>query len=244
METIAERCQLAFQGVPNETRKSRANGTTLFERVLPGPDRMYPDTDSAPISVSDEMIETARRQLPIDLQERLKQLSEWQAPPDSYTYILRNNLMPVLEQMSDEYKLVPRFLVRMYAHTLKSLQGRDPLPFGNERISDLLKFIQKRNLNLDILPAILKVLYNNPNMVFSSILSVIGYKQTQPDEVYKEIPVLRQMFGKLKRKSGVRADAEVNWIMGSLRKPALGNVSLKELRARIEAEIAAEVSHA
>jgi len=42
----------------------------------------------------------------------------------------------------------------------------------------------------------------------------------------------------------VRADAEVNWIMGSLRKPALGNVSLKELRARIEAEIAAEVSHA
>ncbi|MBM4399686.1 MAG: Glu-tRNA(Gln) amidotransferase subunit GatE, partial [Candidatus Cloacimonetes bacterium] len=38
VETITERCQLAFKGVPNETRKSRANGTTLFERVLPGPD--------------------------------------------------------------------------------------------------------------------------------------------------------------------------------------------------------------
>lgn len=244
VETITERCQLAFQGVPNETRKSLANGTTLFERVLPGPDRMYPDTDSAPISVSDEMIETARRQLPIDLQERLKQLSEWQAPPDTFTYILRNNLMPVLERMSSEFEVQPRYLVRMYAHTLKSLQGSDPLPFGNERISDLLKFIRKRGLAWDILPAMLKVLYQNPNMVFSSILSVIGYKQVEPAEIYEQIPVLRQIFGKLKRKSGVRADAEVNWIMGSLRKPALGNVSLKELRAGIEAEIAAEVSHA
>ncbi|MFO7660479.1 MAG: Glu-tRNA(Gln) amidotransferase subunit GatE, partial [Candidatus Cloacimonadaceae bacterium] len=94
LETITERCQLAFQGVPNETRKSRANGTTLFERVLPGPDRMYPDTDSAPISVSDEMIEAARQLLPVDLKDRLNQLAEWKAPLDAYTYVLRNNLMP------------------------------------------------------------------------------------------------------------------------------------------------------
>jgi len=49
IETVAERCRLAFVGVPNETRKGLADGTTVFERVLPGPDRMYPDTDSSPI---------------------------------------------------------------------------------------------------------------------------------------------------------------------------------------------------
>lgn len=244
VETITERCQLAFQGVPNETRKSRANGTTLFERVLPGPDRMYPDTDSAPISVSDEMIEAARKLLPVDLKERLNQLAEWKAPLDAYTYILRNNLMPVLEKMSADFEISPRYLVRVYAHILKSLQGRDPLPFDNERVADLLKFIKKRELAIDIMPAMLKVLYNNPNMLFSSILSVIGYKQIKPEEIYEQIPILRQMFSKHKRKNGVRADAEVNWIMGSLRKLALGNVSLRELRTKIEAEIALEVSHA
>ena len=38
----------ATQGVPHETRQPFADGSTQFERILPGPDRMYPDTDSPP----------------------------------------------------------------------------------------------------------------------------------------------------------------------------------------------------
>ena len=57
LETIEERCQMALEGIPNETRKSFEDGTTIFERVLPGADRMYPDTDSAPIPLEDEYIE-------------------------------------------------------------------------------------------------------------------------------------------------------------------------------------------
>ncbi len=41
----------ALDGVPHETRQPLPDGTTDFERILPGPDRMYPDTDSAPIPV-------------------------------------------------------------------------------------------------------------------------------------------------------------------------------------------------
>ncbi len=42
------RAREALQGVPNETRQAFWDGTTGFERVLPGPDRMYPDTDLPP----------------------------------------------------------------------------------------------------------------------------------------------------------------------------------------------------
>ena len=38
----------ATDGVPNETRQPFPDGSTDFERILPGPDRMYPDTDSPP----------------------------------------------------------------------------------------------------------------------------------------------------------------------------------------------------
>jgi glutamyl-tRNA(Gln) amidotransferase subunit E len=244
VETITERCQLAFTGVPNETRKSLPNGTTLFERVLPGPDRMYPDTDSAPISIPDEVIEEARKHLPVDLKERLNQLAGWNVPLDAYTYILRNNLMPVLEQMAADYELKPKFLALIYAHTLKSLQGRDPLPFCNERIEDMLKFIKKRKLTLDILPAMLKVLFNNPNMEFASILSLIGYKQVECHEIYDQIPTLRLIFSKFRLKASTKPTAEADWIMGRLRKNALGNVPLKELHANVETAIRAEVSHA
>ena len=58
LETVEERFRMAFEGVPNETRKTFADGTNMFERVLPGRDRMYPDTDSEPIPLTDEYINT------------------------------------------------------------------------------------------------------------------------------------------------------------------------------------------
>ncbi|MCP4566573.1 MAG: Glu-tRNA(Gln) amidotransferase subunit GatE, partial [FCB group bacterium] len=65
LDTIAERCRLAFDGVPFETRKSFSDGTTIFERVLPGADRMYPDTDSAPIPIEENEIEEIAGDLPV-----------------------------------------------------------------------------------------------------------------------------------------------------------------------------------
>ena len=50
--TAAREIQLryadAVEGIPHETRQPLEGGHTDFERILPGPDRMYPDTDSPP----------------------------------------------------------------------------------------------------------------------------------------------------------------------------------------------------
>ena len=50
----------AVLGVPNETRQPFPDGSTDFERILPGPDRMYPDTDSPPTRVTRERVERLR----------------------------------------------------------------------------------------------------------------------------------------------------------------------------------------
>jgi glutamyl-tRNA(Gln) amidotransferase subunit E len=54
----------ATDGVPNETRQPFADGATDFERILPGPDRMYPDTDSPPTRVTRERVSSLRASLP------------------------------------------------------------------------------------------------------------------------------------------------------------------------------------
>jgi len=244
LETISERCKMAFEGVPNETRKSLPGGITLFERVLPGADRMYPDTDSAPIPILDEQIEAAKTGLPVSLSERLQQLCDWGVPTDAHTYILRNNLMPVLEELSTAYEVSPKQLGLLYAHTLKGLQGCKPLPFDNQRIADLLIFVQKRKLQKDILPAMLKELFHSPNMQFTSILHVLGYAEVNSEEIKAQIPLLMGMWKKVKKRGFKRPDALANWIMGRLHKPALGSLALAELRSFVDAAIAAEVNHA
>ena len=56
--TAANEIRLRFadatEGVPKETRQALAGGFTTFERILPGPDRMYPDTDSPPTRITED----------------------------------------------------------------------------------------------------------------------------------------------------------------------------------------------
>lgn len=67
---ILLRAREAAAGVPEETRQSLPDGTTGFERVLPGPSRMYPDTDLPPIVVERSRAATLRAAMPARPWER------------------------------------------------------------------------------------------------------------------------------------------------------------------------------
>ena len=43
-----------------ETRQAYADGTNGFERILPGADRMYPDTDTPPLPIPDAWVDAIR----------------------------------------------------------------------------------------------------------------------------------------------------------------------------------------
>ena len=66
--TAAEEIRLryvdALDGVPNETRQPKEDGSTDFERILPGPDRMYPDTDSPPQAITPDRVQRLQDTLP------------------------------------------------------------------------------------------------------------------------------------------------------------------------------------
>jgi len=234
LDTIEERCRMAMNGVPNETRKSFEDGTTIFERVLPGADRMYPDTDSAPIPLDDEVIENHRRQVPPDISDRYRQLSEWGVPRDTFTFILKYNMVPMIERCFSKLGIPHRFTATLLGHTLRHLHGKhDALPlFRNDMVFGLLKNIITRKLDLAIAPGMLKVLYEHPKMDFDSILVTMGYKEVAKDEILGKIPFLVKKF----RETRVSSEdaAGHRWIMGNLHKLALGNISLKELNDHIK----------
>ncbi len=234
METIEERCRMAFEGVPNETRKALDDGTTIFERVLPGADRMYPDTDSAPIPIKDEYIKEIGKALPVSLKKRMKQLKKWHIPEDCYYYILRNDLMPLLERMIRYLGISPKWAGTLLGHRLKHIEGqnRSSVPFEYERVYELIEFLQKEQIDLDILPSMLEILYVHPRMEFESILNLVTFERHQKDEILNNIPSLHAMFKKIG--CTLDSNAEEKWIMGHLRPIALGNMRLKELNQAVQ----------
>ena len=82
VQEIAIRAREATIGVPSETRQALRDGTNGFERILPGPDRMYPDTDPPPKQVTEERLEQIRRALPTPIWTREAWYREIGLPAD------------------------------------------------------------------------------------------------------------------------------------------------------------------
>jgi glutamyl-tRNA(Gln) amidotransferase subunit E len=233
LETIEERCRMAFAGVPNETRKSFEDGTTIFERVLPGADRMYPDTDSAPIPLEYSIIDELKSSLPPQVSERIAQLHQWNVPPDAFTYILKNNLVPLIEQGLQELNIPAKFTATLFAHTLKHYEGQYemPLDFSYQKVLDLLRFLVERKLDLALAKRMLVHLYQHPKMDFDSILVTVNFKKVPAEEIIAKVPFLVKKY----QDTRVSKDnaAGIRWIMGNLNRIATGNIPLSSLQQQI-----------
>lgn len=71
---IIIRAHEATIGVPSETRQAHFDGTNGFERILPGPERMYPDTDLPPIRIDQERFDRIKNGLPKSFWDRIIEL--------------------------------------------------------------------------------------------------------------------------------------------------------------------------
>jgi len=234
LETIEERCQMAFEGVPQETRKSFTDGTTIFERVLPGADRMYPDTDSAPIPLENDYIDKLSKNLPSDVIERYNQLKKWKVPEDTFTFIFRNNLYPLIEKIVKELKIDPKFIGTFIGHKLKFVEGHytSSNNFDYNKIYDLFKYLIDKKLEIQLSKKMLPVFYQYPKMDFDSILTSINFKSLPKEEILSKISFLKQKFKEIK----VSKDDQVakHWIMGELQKTAIGNIAPNDLAKAID----------
>ncbi|QKG80807.1 Glu-tRNA(Gln) amidotransferase subunit GatE [Tenuifilum thalassicum] len=238
LETIDERCRMAFDGVPRETRRPLPDGTTLFERVLPGADRMYPDTDSAPIPLDEKYIEKLREGLPVDIWTRYQQLAQMQIPEDSHAYILRRNLVPVIEEIV-ALGFPPRFVGALFGHRLKRIEGKYPMhnDFTYHKLVDLFRFLKDNKIHHSLAKLMLPVIYQHPNMDFNSVLTSINFKRRTADELLAPVDYLVEKFKEIKIAKKDRPENVVNWVMGQLHKQALGNIDPAELYSRIKERI-------
>ncbi len=237
VETIEERCQMAFEGVPNETRKGLPDGTTIFERVLPGADRMYPDTDSAPIQIPEKWIEEIRQTLPHDISDEMKTLSEWKVPESTWTYIFRNNLMMMIRRINYETDVSQSFIAKLFAFDLKHLEGQHT-PSGDftySKVLGMFRFIKEENLHQEISRLMLVELYQHPNMRFESILEQLNFKRRDKEKLKSYIPLLSEKFDQIN--SSKNPNAKFDWIMGQIRNKAMGNIPLSELSVLVKESI-------
>jgi glutamyl-tRNA(Gln) amidotransferase subunit E len=104
--TAADEIRIRFgdatEGVPKETRQSLAGGFTTFERILPGADRMYPDTDSPPTRVTEDRVAECRARLGKAPWERLERYTNWRVPVETTAYLIRRGAAETIDAVVEK----------------------------------------------------------------------------------------------------------------------------------------------
>lgn len=124
VDEITIRAREATIGVPSETRQALRDGTTGFERILPGPDRMYPDTDLPPKKITNERVERIRANMPKPFWELEKWYRQLGVPEDRVEPLSISPYAQLFEFVVKEWAIDPVFASEVLVNLLKKFKNQ------------------------------------------------------------------------------------------------------------------------
>ncbi|MDG6225228.1 MAG: Glu-tRNA(Gln) amidotransferase subunit GatE [Candidatus Thermoplasmatota archaeon] len=196
------RCREAFDGVPHETRQVIGPDETSFERILPGPDRMYPDTDRPPIVVTPEILARVRSLVPsLPYWEEEEEMRSLGVSPDNARMLVVSELMPVYKKALSEGCSAP-LAARTLMETFKDLmrKGHDTSRLGGEHVLDLLRMHKDGAITLNAIPEALRHVCDKGGSSGSAVRDLVLEKLERPqarrsaEETAKARPELAALY--------------------------------------------------
>lgn len=186
---IIDRYAEAIEGVPNETRQALANNSTDFERVLPGPDRMYPDTDSPPSMLTDERVEAARAKVPVLPWIREERYLEQGLSADMAARLSFSPWANLYDRLMEEKAVAPMRAAEVLTRMLVAL-GRQEIPVENldeKKLEMILRALGSGKVYREGLLDLLAAWAAEPELSFGEILGELGWFPLQENDVRDEI---------------------------------------------------------
>lgn len=107
VKEIIIRAREATIGVPSETRQALRDGTNGFERILPGADRMYPDTDLPPTKITDARLNKLKQNIPVKFWVSEEWYKKLGIPADTIDELSISKFAPLFKLVVNEWKINP-----------------------------------------------------------------------------------------------------------------------------------------
>ncbi|MCD6126882.1 MAG: Glu-tRNA(Gln) amidotransferase subunit GatE [Methanomicrobia archaeon] len=227
LKEVIKRIKIAFQGVPEETRKPLENGATAYARPLPGEARMYPETDVPPYNISEELIEKIKRELPeLPRDKKIRLMKQYNLNEENATKIMAYD-PDFFEEIMREYSIKPTIFLKA-VEIYRSL--------GCENLEDLkivFDYISKNRLVKEGIEKVLEE-FSKGNMDIERIIENHGLKpitESDAEEVIQRIVIQNR---DVIEKKGERA---VSVLMGECMKVLRGKVDGKIVNEILRREI-------
>ncbi|MDI6798931.1 MAG: Glu-tRNA(Gln) amidotransferase subunit GatE [Candidatus Aenigmarchaeota archaeon] len=181
--------QLALPKVEKETRAALPDGTTKYLRPLPGAARLYPETDVVPVTISKELVEKIKKELPEPWTKKLSRFkSKLKLSDDLAKQILRSDYLELFEKIVEREKVRPPVVANTFVNTLKDLEKREGVEAENlseKHFIELFKALAKKKIVKEAIPEILKYLAKKPSDTVSNAIKELNLKPIRISELNK-----------------------------------------------------------
>jgi len=174
---IRDRILEAFDGVPNETRHHMRGGLSDFERILPGADRMYPDTDHPPIRITKERVDKIRASLPEPAYEVEKRFRQYGLPEDVIDELALSSRIKLIDRLYHE-KCDMKLAGRVIGQAARSLRRKGIAvdSIADERFFELSTICSEKKLQTKIIERAVRALAADSKTSISQIIDEVSGK--------------------------------------------------------------------
>lgn len=233
IDEVRLRYQDAVKGVPAETRQPFPDGSTDFERILPGPDRMYPDTDSPPTRVTRERVERLQATLSEPPWVREARYTEAGVPAHVSHYLIRRQGADLVDRLVSQAGAEVRFACFFVGEKLKSLRRQgvavDTVSF--EHWIELFRLFAADPVLVEAWARIVTLMASSPRASVASLLAEEGLGTPPPHWHERVAPLVEAL------ETGAYSpdpEARTRLAMGGLMAELRGRVPARDVRAAIE----------
>ncbi len=173
-QEIRDRMKEACIGVPCETRQHLRDGLTDFERILPGADRMYPDTDHPPIKITKKRVEAIRSKLPEPTYAVEERFRKYGLPEDTIKDLALSTRIALIDRLAKE-KADMKLVGRLIGQATRSLrrQGLDPERISDDALTKLASACRQNKVKTKHYEELVKELAKNPAGI-DTVIKKIG----------------------------------------------------------------------
>lgn len=235
LEAVVERAREACVGVPAETRTAKDDGTTRYMRPRPGAARMYPETDIPAQTLTQELLEKVRSNLPEPADKKQARLTkQYNLNEKLAKQLIDSEYLTVFEETAKTSGVAASTVAAFLTETVKALQ-RDGVHTGHvsdEQILGIFKAVGAGELAKEAIADVFSWLAKNEEKTVQDAVSALGLKMLTAEELS---PIIDRIIATNKQQIEKLGKGAFGMLMGAVMKevrgkanPELVNKTLKQ----------------
>ncbi|MDR0900623.1 MAG: Glu-tRNA(Gln) amidotransferase subunit GatE [Methanobrevibacter sp.] len=234
LEEVIRRAKMAFDGVPEETRKALEDGTSEYMRPLPTANRMYLETDISLFKINQEKVISIKNNLPeLPEEKKTRIIKEYSLSEDLADQLVRRQKAEDFEELIKETQNIDSTVVAsVLAYDLRELK-REGIMIDKIAKSDLIaifNLLSSNKISKDAISNLIKEI---------AIEKENGQENPNPEEIAKKLNLLllseddvEAIIKEIVNKNSSMVEERKMGAMG----PLMG-MSMKELKGKADGQI-------